>query len=137
MPKYRTVETASTFIGWGKLDQSVELEVKTFEPAGATDPNGNKVPRVVGTLVADADNYKNLSGDMERIKLRSGEQVTVDGTVENLRRGLLLAEPKRGDFLRLTFVDTYDTGRRGESKGKVIKVEHAPAEEGGVKEDDL
>ena len=132
MPKYRTVDTASTFIGWGKLEQQVELEVLTFEPAGGRDFNNNPCPRVVGTLMADCDNYKDLRGDIERVKLKAGQQVTVEGGVENLRKGLLLVEPKRGDLLRLTYTDTYDTPQ---GKGKVIKVEHAPAGEGSVSED--
>jgi hypothetical protein len=132
--KYRTVDTASAFIGWGEKGQAVELEVVTYDPTGATTPNGKVVPRVVGTLVEDCDNYKNLrGGSPTKARLRAGEQVTVDGSVENLRKGLMIANPARGDFLRLTFTDTYDT-REGE--GKVITVEHAPAAS-GVKEDDL
>lgn len=134
MPRFRTIDTQSSFIGWGKLDQQVTFEVLTFEPAGGKDFNGNPVPRVVGTLTEDCDNYRDLRGDTERVKLRAGTQVTVEGGVENLRRGLLLAEPKRGDLLRLTYVDTYETNQ---GKGKVIKVEHAPAEPGAVGEDDL
>jgi hypothetical protein len=135
MPKYKTIDTASTFIGWGRLDQSVEVEVLTFDPQGATTPNGKRVPRVVGTLVEDCDNYTNLSGDREHHRLKAGEQVTIDGSVENLSRGLVLASPARGDFLRLTYVDTYPTDKG--NKGKVIKVEHASAAQGSVTEDDL
>jgi hypothetical protein len=136
MPKYRTIDTASTFIGWGKLDQEVELEVLTFDPAGATTPNGKRVARVVGKLIADADNYKDLTGDRTHIRLRAGEQVTVDGSIENLNRGLIMASPSRGDFLRLRYADTYPTDKG--NKGKVITVEHAPAGDGGsVAEDEL
>jgi hypothetical protein len=137
MPRnYKTVDTASTFIGWGKLDQSVEVEVLTYDPQGATTPNGKKVGRVVGTLVEDCDNYTKLSEDRQHVRLKAGEQVTIDGSVENLNRGLMLASPSRGDFLRLTYTDTYPTDKG--NKGKVIKVEHAPAgAAGSVGEDDL
>ena len=50
--------------------------------------------------------------------------VTVNGGVANLKKGLLLADPKPGDLVRMTFVDTYKTAQ---GDGKVIKVEHAPA----------
>lgn len=134
MPRYKTVDTASSFIGWGKLGQEVELKVLTFEPTGGKDFNGKACPRVVGTLVEDCDNYKDLRGDKKRVQLKAGEQVTVEGGVENLRKGLLQADPQRGDFLRLSFVDTYETDR---GDGKVIKVEHAKGEAGAVSADDI
>lgn len=137
MPNYKTIDTASAFIGWGKLDQEVEIEVLTFDPTGGTTAQGKPCPRVVGTLVADADNYKNLSDpdNREHVRLRKGEQVTVEGGIENLRKALLIADPKRGDLLKMTYVDTYVTDKG--NKGKVIKVQHAPASEGSVSEDDI
>lgn len=135
MPKYRTIDTQSSFIGWGKKGQEVELQVLTFDSTGATTPNGNKVPRVVGTLLKDTVNYKNLSDEKEEVELKAGEQVTVDGSIENLRKALLLANPSRGDFLKMVFTDTYETDYA--SKGKVIELQHAPGDEGDVGEDDL
>ncbi len=140
MPGYRTVDTQTTFIGWGKLGQQVELEVLTFDPQGGTTPNGKKVARVVGTLVDDCDNYTHLSEDRQQVRLKTGAQVTVDGSVDNLNRGLLLAEPERGDKLRLTYVDTYPTDKG--NKGKVIKIEQDTSGRGKaakktVTEDDL
>jgi hypothetical protein len=110
------------FIGWGKLGQRVTLAVLDFDETGGTDFNGNTCPKLTGTLVEDCDNYRNLKKGGEREVLKRGEMVAVDGGTANLRKGLLLAEPKRDDIVRLTFTDEYETPQ---GTGKVIEVEIA------------
>lgn len=140
MPKYKTVEVpVGAFIGWGKQGQEVEIQVFTFSETDGHDFNGNSCPRVVGTLQADCDNYRDLkSNPPTHETLKAGEMVTIDGATANLKKALLLASPKSKDFMRFTFSDTY---KNDKGEGKVITVEHAeydPADDtSGVSEDDI
>lgn len=134
---YETVDTASTFINWGRLGQQVQLEVLSFDPTGGTNYNNEPCPRVVGRLLADCDNYRDLRGTAERVTLRAGAQVTVDGGTANLRKGLLIAAPERGHHLQLTYSDQYETTQ---GKGKVITVaidRDPPRGDDPVGEDDI
>jgi hypothetical protein len=129
---------AGKFISWGKLGQEVTVKVFDFDPVGGKDFNGNVCPRLMGTLVDDADNYRDLRGDRTHERLKAGEMVTVEGGTANLKKGLLLCDPKRGDLVRLTYEDTYETAA---GKGKVIKVQHkagsGDSDEDAVSEDDI
>lgn len=133
MPKYREIEVPTgRFIGWGKQGQQVSVKVATFDQTGGRDFNGDTCPQLVGTLIEDCDNYTDKGTKSEVLK--AGEMVTVTAGISNLKKGLLIADPNPGDFVRMTFVDTYKTAQ---GDGKVIKVEHAPAEPDSVGEDDL
>jgi hypothetical protein len=133
MADFKTIEVPTgRFIGWGKLDQQVTVRVVSFDPTGGTDFKNNICPQLIGTLVADCDTYKDKGATKER--LEAGEMVTVNGGLANLKKGLLIADPKPGDLVRMTFVDTYKTA---EGDGKVIKVEHARDEPAAVSADDL
>jgi hypothetical protein len=133
MPEFTTIEVPTgKFISWGKLAQQVTVRTVAFDPVGGRDFNNNICPQLIGTLTEDCDNYRERGTVHER--LRAGEMVTVNGGVANLKKGLLMADPKPGDLVRLTFADTYKTAQ---GDGKVIKVEHAPGEPGAVTEDDL
>ncbi|MGH9200694.1 MAG: hypothetical protein ACRD2A_05605 [Vicinamibacterales bacterium] len=135
MPEYKTIDVPTgTYIAWGKLGQEVTLKTLSFDPAGGKDFNGNICALLIGTLVTDCDNYRELRSGAKHERLSAGETVNVDGATTNLRKGLLLAAPKTGDFVRMTYVDTYKTAA---GDGKVIKVEHAPAESDAVTEDDI
>lgn len=121
MTEWKKIDTASQFISWGKLGQQVELEVVAYDPAGGVDFKGNPCPRVLGVLTADCDNYRNLRTSTELDRLTAGTQVTVDGGLTNLRQKLIIASPARGDKMRFTFADTYQT--ESGIPGKVIEVE--------------
>lgn len=130
MTEWKKIDTASQFISWGKLGQQVELEVVAYDPAGGVNFKGDACPRVLGVLTADCDNYRNLRSGGEHVRLTAGTQVTVDGAVTNLHRALTIASPARGDKMRFTFADTYQT--ESGNPGKVIEVEisrvgHNPA----------
>jgi len=122
MTEFKKVEVPQgRFIGWGKKGQSVTIDVLDFDPTGGSDFNNNACPQVTGTLVEDCDNYRDKGTTKERIK--AGELVAVTCGQANLRKGILICDPKRGDLVRLTFTDTYETAK---GDGKVIEVEHAP-----------
>jgi hypothetical protein len=133
MPEYKTIDVPTgLFIGWGKVGQQVTLRVVTFDATGGTDAQGRTCPQLIGTLTEDCDNYRERGTVHERLK--AGEMVTVNAGLANLKKGLLIADPKPGDLVRMTFVDTYKTAQ---GEGKVIKVEHAKGEPQAVNEDDL
>lgn len=133
MAEFKTIDVPTgRFISWGKLDQCVTVKVVSYDPVGGRDFQNNICPQLIGTLTEDADNYRDKGAVHER--LPAGEMVTVNGGVANLKKGLLLADPKPGDLVRMTYVDTYKTAQ---GDGKVIKVEHARGEPGAVSADDL
>lgn len=131
MPEWKKVPVPQgRFIGWGQKGQSVTIDVLDFDPTGGSDFNGNSCPQLTGTLVEDCDNYTDKGTKKERLK--AGEMVVVTCGQANLRKGILICDPKRGDLVRLTFTDTYQTGK---GDGKVIEVEHAPGA-GGKRHDE-
>jgi hypothetical protein len=130
--QFTTIEVPTgLFISWGKLGQTVTVRTVSFDPTGGRDFNNNVCPQLIGTLTEDCDNYREKGTQHER--LRAGEMVTVNGGVANLKKGLLLCDPKVGDLVRLTYADTYKTAQ---GDGKVIKVEHAKAPS-DISEEDL
>jgi hypothetical protein len=130
--QFRTIDVPTgLFISWGKLGQQVTLRVVSFDPTGGRDVNDKVCPQLIGTLTEACDNYREHGTVHERVA--EGEMVTVNAAVANLKKGLLICDPKKGDLVRLTFADTYKTAK---GDGKVIKVEHAPAP-AGVSEEDL
>lgn len=139
MPNWKTIETPiGAFIGWGKKGQEVTVRIFELTAEGGKNFQGNPCPRLVGTLVEDATNYVNLRKNPEAIKLDAGDMVTVEGGTANLKRALLelIAQgAKRDDLTRITYEDTYETSDGNE--GKAFKVEHAPASDNSVSEDDL
>jgi len=133
MADFKTIDVPTgRFISWGKLDQQVTVRVVSFDPTGGRDFQNNICPQLIGTLTEACDNYRDKGATHER--LDAGEMVTVNGGVANLKKGLLMADPKPGDLVRMTYVDTYKTAQ---GDGKVIKVEHAPSEPAAVSADDL
>jgi hypothetical protein len=111
------------FIGWGRKvttpPQTVIVKVSEYDEQGGKTPppQNNVVPQFSGTLVEDADNYRDAGTEKETIK--AGELVTVTCGVANLRKGIKAAEPRPGDTVKLVYNDQYDTA---EGKGKVIEV---------------
>lgn len=134
MPDYKTVEVPrGTFIGWGlKPGQVVSVKVVSFDPTGGSDANDKPCPQLVGTLLEAADSYRDQGTTLQRID--AGEMVTVTAGIANLKAGLLAADPKPGDYVRMEFVDTYKTTK---GTGKEIKVQIARGEPGAVSEDDV
>lgn len=145
MAEFQKVEVpVGRFIGWGPAKgpsdppQTVTVNVLDFDPTGGRDFNDQPCPQLVGTLVDDCDNYRDKGTTHERIK--AGELVNVTGATANLRKGLLIADPKRGDLVRMTYNDTYEAAK---GQGKVVQVEVArgagsdASAEGTVSEDEL
>lgn len=113
------------FIGWGRKGQQLTVKVLSFELEGGRDFHGKPCPRLTGTLVEDCDNYRDLrSVEVTHERLKAEEIVNIEGSTANLKRGLMAADPKPGDIVRLTFSDTYQTDN---GPGKVIDVEIARA----------
>lgn len=131
MAEFKTIEVPTgKFISWGKLNQQVTVRTVAFDPTGGRDFNNNICPQLIGTLTEACDNYRERGTVHER--LEAGEMVTINAGVANLKKGLLMADPKPGDLIRLTFTDTYKTAQ---GDGKVIKVEHAPGEQAVTADD--
>lgn len=141
-PTWKKIEVPQgQFIGWGKIGQTVTIDVLDYDDKGGTDFNGNPCPIVTGTLMDDAVSYRDKG--TTKVQLRAGELVSVTCGQANLRKGIKLCDPQRGDLVRLTFTETYETAK---GDGKVIEVEHAPGAGGkghqsnggdGVDPDDL
>jgi hypothetical protein len=130
MPEFQDVDIPQgAFIGWGKQGQTVTVTVASFDPTGGSDFNNNPCPLLVGTLTEAADNYRDQGTTHEQ--LDAGELVTITAGQANLKRGLLAADPKPGDIVRMIFTDTYKTAS---GTGKTIKVQIArsPAPVGDV-----
>jgi hypothetical protein len=144
MAEFEKVEVPTgRFIGWGPAKgpsnppQTVTVNVIDFDATGGKNFNGDPCPQLMGTLAEDATNYRDKGATKETIE--AGELVTVTAGTANLKKGLLIADPKRGDLVRMSYNDTYQTAQ---GDGKVIAVEiarGAGADTSGdkVSEDDL
>lgn len=132
MPDFEKVEVPQgRFIGWGRKGQRVTVKVMSFDPTSGSDFSGKSCPQLIGELTESCTNYKD-KGTVEET-LDAGELVTVTAGLANLKRGLLAADPKVGDIVRMTFSDTYKTAN---GDGKVIDVEIARVRQ-TVSEDEL
>jgi hypothetical protein len=109
-----------TFIGWGKIGQTIRGRVITYSATGGRSFNGDDCPQVVLELTLDATNYKDKGTTEEN--LSSGELVTITAGQANLSRALEAANPAKGDELRIKFDDTYKTAQ---GTGKSFKVQIA------------
>ena len=120
MPEFEKVEIPrGKFIGWAKKPpQLVTIKVMSFDPTGGTDGNGRICPQMIGTLTEACDNYREAGTVKER--LEADELVTLQAGIVNLKKGLLQADPKPGDIVRMDFNDTYPTTNG--NPGKVIEV---------------
>lgn len=125
-----------TFIGWGKIGQTITVKVLSYAVEGGTDFNGNTCPQLVGELTVGCDNYKDKGATHETID--AGELVTVTCGLANLKKGITAAQPVPGDVVRMAYESDYKTAS---GTGKTIKVAIArgagkapsgpsPAEEG-------
>lgn len=141
MPEFKKIEVPrGQFIGWGKLGQSITIDVLDYDDAGGTDFNGNQCPLLTGTAMDDTISFRDKG--TTKVQVKAGELVSVTCGQANLRKGIKICDPKRGDLVRLTFTETYETAK---GDGKVIEVEHAPGAGGkghvdsddSVGEDDL
>jgi hypothetical protein len=111
---------SGNFIGWGRIGQQVTLHVIAYEAEGGRDFNGQACPQLVGKLTAPTDSHRK-DGPPQNYQI--GDIVTVTCGQANLRRGIQIANPASGDYVRLTYTGNY-SGPNGE--GKIIEVEHAP-----------
>lgn len=130
MTEWNTVEIPrGTFLSFAKKGQVFTVKVVSFDPAGGRDFNDGICPQLVGTLTEDADNYRDKGTTHEALK--AGTLVTINAGLYDVRKGLLIADPKPGDLVRMT----YEADEKVD-KGTVkrIKVEHARA--GAIDEPD-
>jgi hypothetical protein len=133
MPEFQDVDVPrGRFIGWGKVGQTITVKVASYDPTGGSDANGKVCPQMVGTLTEAADNYRDRGTTLEQ--LDAGELVTVTAGIANLKAGLLAADPKPGDLVRMEFIDTYKTAN---GTGKSIKIQIARGAANAVSADDL
>lgn len=137
--EYKTVNTGGKFIRWAEHGQQIELRVVAFDPVGATDLQDRPIPRLDGITIAPATNHAPVKDGGGPVDLATGSAVVVTGGYASLRRGLILADPKPGDHMRITYVGDYDSGRP--QPGKDFRIEHAPASpataQAQLTEDDL
>lgn len=135
MPNWDKVDVpAGNYISWEKKGQQVTMKVLAFDPVGGTDFNEQVCPLLTGYLVEDCTNYRDKGATKET--LEAGEMVMITAGQANLKKGLLIADPKRDDLVRLTFSDTYKATK---GTGKIIDVEiakGAAAGNGDVDDDD-
>lgn len=133
MTEFTKVEVPrGQFIGWGpKPGQVVTVKVTSFDPTGGSDANDKPCPQMVGTLIGEADSYRDQGAT--KTHLPDGELVTVTAGIANLKAGLAAADPKPGDTVRMDFNDTYKTAK---GTGKVIEVSIARASQ-SVTADDI
>lgn len=144
-PQFKKIEVPrGQFIGWGKLGQSITIDVLDYDDNGGTDFNGNLCPLLTGTAMEDTYSFRDKG--TTRVEVKRGELVSVTCGQANLRKGIKICDPSRGDLVRLTYTETYETAK---GDGKVIEVEHAPgagtggsaraaaAQDDSVGEDDL
>ena len=134
MTNWENIEVPQgTFIGWGKIGQTVTGKVLSYAPEGATDFGGNPCPQLVIELTEAATNYKDKGATSET--LDAGEFATITAGQANLKRNLNAATLNAGDLVRITFDDTYKTPS---GEGKSFKVQVArgaavtPAEDGDL-----
>lgn len=123
MTEWNTVEIPrGTFISFGKVGQVVTVKVVSFDATGGRDFNDGICPQLVGTLEEDADNYREKGTVHETLK--AGTLVTINAGLYDLRKGLMIADPKSGDLVRMSYEDDEKV-----DKGTVkrVKVEHARA----------
>lgn len=133
MTEFTKVEVArGDFIGWApKPPQTVIVKVQSFDPLGGTDANDKPCPQLVGTLTEACKSYRDQGATVR--DLAAGDLVTVTAGVANLKAGLLAADPKPGDVVKMDFNDTYKTAK---GTGKVIEVLIARASQ-AVSADDV
>jgi hypothetical protein len=119
MTEFTKVEVArGDFIGWApKPPQTVIVKVQSFDPLGGTDANDKPCPQMVGTLTEDTKSYRDNGATVRDLK--AGDLVTVTAGIANLKAGLLAADPKPGDIVKMDFNDVYKTAK---GTGKVIDV---------------
>jgi hypothetical protein len=133
MPEYQTVEIPrGQFIGWGRRGQVVSVKVVSFDPVGGTDFNKKTCPQLVGTLLEAADSYRDRGATSLRID--AGELVTITAGIYSLKMGLLAADPKPGDFVRMEYVDDHQVA---DGTAKDIKVQIARGAGQAVTADDV
>lgn len=119
MPDFVKVEVPQgQFIGWApKPPQVVTIKVHSYDPTGGTDANKKICPQLIGELTEACESWR--EGGTTKKTLDVGELVTVNCGVHRLKAGVLAADPKPGDIVRMDFNDTYKTG---DNTGKVIDV---------------
>jgi hypothetical protein len=120
---FRKMETTGRFIAWREVGQVATLTVTDYDPVGGEDYNGNKVPKVLGTLTEPATTFGKKDDGFPRQEVASGETVAITGGNASLRKGLLMADPKRGDLLRVSFTGTYPTDKGNDGKAFTVELD--------------
>ena len=110
-----------TFVGWGRIGQSVTGYVRGYSEDGGSDFNGAPCPLLTLELTEPAENYRDKGATRETIPV--GELVSITAGQAGLRRRLLAItpSPRVGDAMRVEFSGTYPTGK---GEGKDFTVRH-------------
>ena len=109
-----------TFIGWGKIGQTITGHVVNYTADGGRDYNGDPCPQIVLALTEGCDNYKDKGATHETID--AGEFVTITAGQANLRRHLTGIMPAPGDLLRVRYDADY---RTASGTGKEFRIKFA------------
>jgi len=107
-----------TFVGWGKIGQTVTGIVRAYSATDGTDFNDNPCPLLTVELTEPADNYRDKGTTREQ--LAAGELVTITAGQANLRRHLTALTPVVGDAIRVAYDEDYSTGK-GTGKSFTVK----------------
>lgn len=128
---FETIEVPKgQYVSWAaKPGQVVIGEVTAYGDADGTDANGNECPQISMDLSADAVTLR----DGERQTIESGEAVTINAGQASLKKALKKAQPKPGDKVKISFVDTAKTAK-GTAKVFEVAIKRA-APVGGGEED--
>lgn len=93
-----------SFMSWAdRPGQSITGRVVEYAPTGGTDFNDDPCPQVVLEITRDAYSV-NKQG--ERYDYATGDLVTVNAGLSNLKKAVRRADPEPGDLLDIAFTDT-------------------------------
>lgn len=133
MPAWQKVDIppGGNFIGWGKKEgQYVEGKILDYDETGGQDFNGKVCPQLEVELTKKASSFNKK---LERTFHEPGETVTVTCGTYELKRGIIAADPARGDMIRIE-LDGEDEMPNGNTV-KRFSIQIAHGSGGGDKKD--
>jgi hypothetical protein len=127
MPNWQKVDIppGGNFIGWGDREgQYVEGKVLDYAEAGGTDYNHNVCPQLEVELTQKASSF-NKKG--VRTFYTPGDVVTLTCGLYELRKGIIAAEPSRGDMIRIEMLGAEEIDGGNTLKRFAIQIAHGAA----------
>jgi hypothetical protein len=109
-----------TYIGWGKVGQTVTGKVLSFSADGAKDFNGNVCPLLVLELTEQCDNYRDKGATHETIS--AGELVSITAGQAALKQAVVAAGFRTGDLTQIVFEGTHKSSAGNDVKDFKVRV---------------